>query len=185
MFAFKSSALFSKIERHVFAKDRVLLIRPKTDDRGYFSHSAAVDSCFNGMNIPTVYVSSYEDTVSMYLKELDSCDAVFIDEAFMIRDGWKIARDFGVEKTVYFAGLLASSENKVFDEVASLLPYCDEIVKLNGVCMDCGSQLGNYSFYVGGGKKTSDILVGDKEFLCLCASCRTRRASRMEETGND
>ena len=174
MYAFKSSALFSKIERHMFAKDQVLLIRPKWDNRGYFSHSAAVNASVNGMDIPTAYVSSYDDFNGLYRAKLETSNAVFMDEAFMVKDAWKLAAEFGADKDVYFAGLLASSENKVFDEVSKLLPYCDEIVKLNGVCMDCGSQLGNYSYFIGA-KKTEDILVGDKEFLCLCARCRKAR----------
>ena len=71
---------------------------------------------------------------------------------------------------IFFVGLLASSECEVFPEVVKLLPRCDEIIKLNAVCMECGTYPANYSYYCGSEKK-SDILVGDNKYQCLCSSC--------------
>ena len=35
---------------------------------------------------------------------------------------------------------------KSFEEAIKILKYKDKIKKLNGVCIYCGSELGNYSF---------------------------------------
>lgn len=175
MFSFKTSTLFTRIERHYFAKDKVLLIRPSQDDREYFSHSKAVETGYNDLAITTIRVSSFDGFSFRSDICLDHYDAIFVDEAFMIKDCWRLAKKYGASKFIYLAGLMSSSENALFDEVAKFLPYCDEIVKLNGVCMDCGSQLGNYSYYIGSEKKAA-ILVGDSEYLCLCQKCRDKRA---------
>ena len=176
MFAFKSSELFRYIEKAHFAKKNIILIRPQSD-RDYFSHSPAVDDYYNKFDIKTLRISSYED---LYEEELncllkEKYDSVFIDEAFMIKDIHKIATVLGNLFDITFAGLLASSENVIFPEVAKFLPYCDKIIKLNGICMDCGSKYGNYSYYIGDKKKTTDVLVGDKDYLCLCNRCRENR----------
>lgn len=84
---------------------------------------------------------------------------------------------------IYFAGLLASSENELFPEAIKILPYCDDIIKLNGVCMGvdnntCGSQLGNYSGYFGKNKKGL-IEVGDNLYKCLCRNCYKKAFKKL------
>ena len=85
-----------------------------------------------------------------------------------------LAKGSSVDTNVYFSGRIASSENEVFEECISILPYCDEIEKLNGVCMECGSQIGNYSLYKAG-VKTNSIEVGDiNKYECVCRECYLR-----------
>lgn len=174
MYSFKTSELFKHIERAIFAKKKIILIRPKKDNREYFSHSQSVELSYNNLDIETIYINSYDELrddnkVNILMKE--KYDVVFIDEAFMIPDIHLIAKNlFDCFEDIYYAGLLASSENKVFEENIKLLPYCDTVIKLNGVCMNCGSQYGNYSYYIKG-KKETDIVVGDKDYLCLCHKC--------------
>jgi len=173
MFSFKSSELFKHIERNLFAKKKIILIRPVKDDRSYFSHSDAVNIGYNNYDIKVIKIDKFEDLrdeEGLNILVRDEIDSVFIDECFMIKDVYKIADLFGDMMDVYYAGLLASSDNIVFEEVAKLLPYCETIIKLNGVCMECGSQLGNYSFHTG--TKTSDIEVGDTVYKVLCKKCR-------------
>ena len=70
---------------------------------------------------------------------------------------------------VYFGGLIADSDAHMFDEAIQILPLCDEIEKLNGVCTKCGSMLGNYSRYLG--TKKNQIEVGDVKYECVCGKC--------------
>lgn len=172
MFSFKSSELFRHIERSLFAKKKVILVRPSADSREYFSHSPAVDVSYNNYKIHTVRVGSFDELVRM--EDLVKYDVIFMDEAFMVKDAYRVAKDFGHRLDVFYAGLLASSENKTFEEVTKYLPYCDVIQKLNGVCMDCGDSQGNFSYFVGN-KKSGDIHVGDSEYICVCAKCLARR----------
>ena len=57
----------------------------------------------------------------------------------------------------------------MFDEAIQILPLCDEIEKLNGVCTKCGSMLGNYSYHLG--IKENQIEVGDVKYECVCGKC--------------
>lgn len=176
MFSGKSTFLLQKIERAVYGKKRVLLIRPKKDDRGYFTHSGG------GMNS---LLKKLIDDKKIDFKEMtefseenisftSNYDCIFVDEYFMIKNNDILAKsmqDFRINQDIYFAGLLSTSENTLFDEAIKVLPYCENIIKLNGVCMRCGNDNANYSMFKGT-NKTESIIVGDNDkYECVCKSC--------------
>ena len=170
MYSGKSTALFQRLERLLFAHKKVLLIRPDRDDRGYFTHSESVDleklTEKYTWQLNIIYCSSFADEdLNKILKE--EYNSVFVDEYFMIPGIHKLC--FQTDFDVFFGGLLASSECGLFEETVKSLPYCDKIKKLNAVCMNCGSEFANYSF--ADFKKTSSIVVGDTKYKCLCQKC--------------
>ena len=170
MYSGKSTALFQRLERLLFAKKKVLLIRPKKDDRGYFTHSESVDldklSEKYAEQFKITYCKTFSDEDLNKLIN-DNFNAIFVDEFFMIPGIHKLCYQNTFD--VYFSGLLASSECELFEETIKILPYCDKIKKLNAVCMTCGSEFANYSF--ANFKKTSTIVVGDTKYKCLCQKC--------------
>ena len=182
MFASKSSELLNRMERYYYAKKKILLVRPKKDTRDYFSHEKANDERLIKMKPDEIVINDFQEIFDKDLfEEMLRADykAIFIDEAFMIKDVWKFCKFEGFAKSnpdIFFVGLLASSECEVFPEVVKFLPRCDEIIKLNAVCMDCGSYPANYSYFCGGEKK-SDILIGDNKYQCLCSSCYFKKQS--------
>lgn len=174
MYSGKSTALFQRLERCLFARKKVLLIRPKKDDRGYFTHSGGVDlkkleenfrECF--------YIEEVESIGTSFLNWIlyEKFEAVFVDEYFMIPGAHQLC--YQNDYNVYFSGLLADSDCKLFEETIKILPFCEKIKKLNSVCQDCGSDLANYSY--ANFNKTSAIEVGDSKYLCLCAKCYNQR----------
>ena len=169
MYSGKSTALFQRLERCLFAKKKVLLIRPKKDDRGYFTHSGGIDLDKLEKNNPNFVILSFKEIDEFDVKSIanDGFDVVFVDEYFMIQGAYHLCHQNKYD--VYYGGLLASSECKLFDEAIKILPYADKIKKLNGVCIDCGSELGNYSF--ADFDKKEEIVVGDSKYKCLCAKC--------------
>lgn len=175
MYSGKSTELLQKMERYIYAKKRVCFIRPARDTRNYITHNG-VDDIKSRItdNDKILEVSKFDKN---NILQLNDFDAVFIDEYFMIKNCDFICKYLNVAKPdIYFAGLLATSENELFDEAIKILPYCDNIIKLNGVCMGlndnevCGNQLGNYSGYFGNTKK-GQIEVGDTLYRCLCRDC--------------
>lgn len=180
MYGGKSTALLQKMERYIYAKKRICFIRPKIDNRGYITH--------NGINSIKAKLAESDKTFEIeeftlsFVNSLESFDAVFIDEYFMIKNCDLVCKNT-VHPDIYFAGLLATSENTLFEEAIKILPYCDEIIKLNGVCMGidntpCGSQLGNYSGYFGK-NKLGQIEVGDKLYKCLCKECYKKAFGKL------
>lgn len=168
MFSGKSTKLMQQLERDVLSNKKVILIRPKIDDRGMFSHSPIIENKYNKITFDQQTTSKFEEGEPItYLHKYDS---IFVDEFFMIQNAYIVASVFGWSKDIYYSGLLASAECEVFEEGIKLLPYCDNIKKFNGVCTKCGSQLGNYSFKYQ--KADSPIAVGGKdEYTVLCQKC--------------
>lgn len=59
----------------------------------------------------------------------------------------------------------------MFDEIIKVIPYCDEIIKLNAICMECGSELGSYTFFKEGKKKEKVVVGGSSSYTALCSGC--------------
>ena len=179
MFSGKSTFLLQKIERAVYGKKSVLLIRPKNDDRGYFTHSDGrmnklLSTLIDTKKIDFKEVTEFKEDDLEFIKDYDS---IFVDEYFMIKNNALVAKEmqnYKGKQEIYFAGLLSTSENQLFDEAITLLPYCENIIKLNGVCMECGDDNANYSMYKGD-SKTQKIIVGDEDkYECVCKACYER-----------
>ena len=185
MYSGKSTTLIQKMERYIYANKRICLIRPVKDDRGYFTHGG-IDNVRKILKDGDGYLEITEFKEQQVKEIINKYDAVFVDEYFMIK-GCKLLCDVLPENKrcdIYFAGLLATSENELFSETLQILPYCDDIIKLNGVCtgvdeQGCGSQHGNYSGYFGKASKTSDILVGDNVYRCLCRKCYKKAFNKL------
>jgi thymidine kinase len=167
MFSSKSSELFKYIDRMSYARKEICLIRPMKDTRDFFSHSQGINDSYKEKELKIYTISSFND-LEQY--DLTMYNVIFIDEAFMIEDCYKILIKYK-DKDIILAGLLATSECELFPEVIKFLPYCDFIIKLNAVCVKCGSELGNYTFYKNG-KKCEKIAIGDnKVYEPRCIKC--------------
>ena len=178
MYGGKSTALLQKMERAVYGKKRIALVRPKKGTRDYFTHSAGNELLEKFIKEGKISLFEVEEiTEENAMSILDNFDRIFVDEYFMIKNVSllaKMANEVVTNQDVYFAGLLSTSENTLFPEAISLLPYCDDIIKLLGICMRCGSDLGNYSMFKGGEKKET-IVVGDNDkYECVCRKCYKR-----------
>lgn len=173
MFSGKSTELLRYLERAVRGNKKVCLIRPMIDDREFFSHSNGTQTIFDSLSITTyIFSDIYENNYKSFTQILKEYDVIGIDECqFIPALVYYLIDLIKHNKTTYLSGLLATSENEVFKPIKEILPYCDTIEKLNGVCSKCGSELGNYTFYKEG-KKTKNIEVGGNDkYTVLCGNC--------------
>jgi len=160
MFSGKTTEVIRRLERAHIAKKRVILLRPSTDTRSFLSHTEQEVSW-----LPQLRTSLVRLDVSEY-------DVIGIDEG-QFHEGLK---DFCLKhslmgKHVIVSALHATSESEMFEPIIELIPYCEEIEKLNAVCTRCGSDIGNYTFYTVG-KKTEKVAVGGSEtYTALCDQC--------------
>jgi thymidine kinase len=159
MFSGKTSELLRLLERYQIAKKRVILLRPKTDTRPFLSHSAK----------DTAWLE--QQFVDLDQFDATDYDVVGLDEG-QFHNGLK---DFCVKwslagKTILVSALHASSESEMFEEIVRLIPHCDQIIKLNAICMECGNEA-NYTKYLAGNKTEQVAVGGSESYTALCARC--------------
>ena len=168
MYASKSTELFKYIEKGVYSKKKIILIRPLKDNRSYFAHSYCDNAMQKLIEERKVDVFCIRDVTENIVKQANEYDIVAVDEYFMIENMLQLVMNISPRIDCYIAGLLADSDCNLFEQTKIILPYCDEIVKLNAVCQECGESA-NYSYHKG--NKTSQIEVGDTKYECLCRKC--------------
>ena len=171
MFSGKSSEMIRLLVRAQIAGKSVILLRPKIDDRGFLTHdNKAVD----------ILEVSVDKIIGGVLNILDY-DVIGIDEGQFfqypnaVRD-INILADKG--KEIIVTALNGTSERGTFDTVQGLIPYAEDIIKLNAICTDCGSEYGAYSYYLAGDKQDK-VKVGDSsEYTALCRRCYNNRMNK-------
>jgi len=168
MFSGKTTALISELERAKFAKKKVVLIRPNTDDRKFLTHS--------GMKFPIEEI--FLDEVGQLPNKLEY-DVIGVDEGQfflnLVRDVNFLA-DNGIK--VVISALNGTSEREPFDNIQDLIPYVEEIEKKNAVCAECGSEYATYSYYKPGDKKDKIKTGGVSDYDALCRICYNKHLNR-------
>ena len=164
MMSGKTSTLLTKLERAQIAKKKVILLRPSVDTRGFLSH--------RGVDLKGLKEVFVKDISMFDLTEYDDPDVIGIDEGqfhkglkeFCVRESLK-------GKQIYISALHATSESEMFEQIIDVLPYCENIIKLNAICTNCGSEFGNYTFFRNGQKTEKVVVGGNQEYTALCEKC--------------
>ena len=124
-----------------------------------------------GKEINAILVDDIKDIPS-YIT--DKINTIFIDEANFLKGDIKILLELSVmeDLDIYIAGLNMTSEQAPFGIMPQLLSIADEIEILHASCNECNRDA-IYTYY--DGKKKGDILVGNDNYIALCARCLRRK----------
>jgi thymidine kinase len=161
MFSRKSTTLLSYAESAKYAKKRAIVVRPSLDTRPYISRNHTDD----------MYTIIKLERLRDY--SFDEYDIICVDEGQFLTGIGEDAHRLALEgKRVIISALTGDSEMKPWDEVSKLIPYVDEIIKLNAVCSECGCDvLGTFTHY--DGRKDSQVVIGDdsSNYSARCRTC--------------
>lgn len=140
---------FLLIKKSYPRKANFIIIRNSKDTREFFTRS-----------------SNYEDFIFHFGDEktsLEPYDNIFIDEVQFFDKSYvnKIIK-LSFSKDIFVAGLKADVKNKIWANVAKLIPYADDIIYPKAHCDKCGESPA--CFHLGNGKIGNDYLV-------LCKQC--------------
>jgi thymidine kinase len=164
MFSGKTSELLRRLERYSIAGKKVCLIRPECDTREFLTHDNQSTNK-NGIKI-------YQGRFSSIGTDLFTYDVIGVDEGQFF-DNLSVVINILSENPkliIIISALNADTENKMFDAIINLIPHCDTITKLNAVCMECGSDFGNYNVCMT--SKSNRIKIGGKDmYKVLCHKC--------------
>lgn len=135
MFSGKSEELIRRVRRGLYAKQEIMVFKPKLDDR----YSLAEVVSHNGTAIaaqPVEWSSEIIDAVH------PDVDIIAIDEAQFFDEGLiqvaQVLADAG--HRVIIAGLDQDFRGQPFGSMPKLMAVAEHVTKLHAVCAICGSR---------------------------------------------
>lgn len=156
----KSQRIFNELKRQLIAGKNIKVFKPLLDDRsGDDVISTRAGNSIKAINIQDISeIENYE------------ADSYFIDEfQFLQGDVHIIDKMATSGKKFYIAGLNLTSEKKVFGKMGDLMCIADNIEMMTSICEVCKSEEAVFTYFKG--KKDTDIMVGDSEYLPVCRNC--------------
>jgi thymidine kinase len=165
MFSGKSTRLISKINNLKILNKKILILKPKIDDR-YGNDSAIISHDKNKENCLLIDNLDFDDNfISMY-------DVIAIDEAHFLK-GLKKKIIHWVEKLdkeIILTGLDGDYKREPIGEILDLIPYADTYKKLKSLCTICkNGTKAIFTHRICNHILDNQILVGDnKMYESLC-----------------
>ncbi|NBW69820.1 MAG: thymidine kinase [Bacteroidetes bacterium] len=174
MFSGKTEELIRRAKRAKIAGQKVLVVKPKTDNR--YSDTNVVSH--NETAIPSVVVSESKQILEL----TNEFQVICIDEAqFFDGDIVEVANILANhQKRVIVAGLDMDYEGKPFGPMPYLLAIAEFVTKLHAICTKSG-MLASYSQRVVEG--TQQVMVGEYDaYEPRARHCFTRGIEKREES---
>ncbi|MBS4178045.1 thymidine kinase [Lederbergia citrea] len=161
MFSGKSEELIRRVRRTQFAKQSIMVFKPKLDDR-YSVHEVV---SHNGTAITALPVAASAEILHRVNAEID---VVAIDEAQFFDEGIvAVAQQLADSgHRVMIAGLDQDFRGEPFGPMPKLMAIAELVTKLHAVCAVCGSPASRTQRLINGNPACYDdpiILVGASE----------------------
>jgi len=169
MFCGKTEELLRISNRYLIAEKRVLILKPKKDDR----YGTGVICTHNNKATQAIEITEFDDIFPLIFNDTRKFDAIFIDEiqfinAITIDSIRNITEKLDIN--LYVSGLILDSFRNPFPEILNIVPYA-EILELTAVCNFCGEFTAKYTYRIIKEEK-EQILVGGKDLYCaICPKC--------------
>ena len=163
MFSGKTEELIRRLVRSQFAKQKVAIFKPKTDDR--YSDDFIVSH--NKRRIKSIIV----DSSKQILDFKDKADVFGIDEAqFFGKNLIKISNNLANSgKRVVIAGLDKDYSANSFGPIQELMIDAEYVTKVNAICMLCGNPA---SFTKRISSEKDLVVVGEADkYEARCRNC--------------
>jgi thymidine kinase len=187
MFSGKTELLISRLHRVLYARKRLRIVKPARDTRthGYIAARAVNPDGTTEITdkLSAIMVRDADDFARV--AGADDYDVLAVDEAQFfpldepMRDslGWfgRAIRDLmrtrrASNLRIIVAGLDMDFAENPFGPIPGLLALADQVDKLTGVCMVCGSEHGYISHRLIPGE--AQLVVGDAaEYQVRCRAC--------------
>ncbi|HEX4301397.1 MAG TPA: hypothetical protein VHZ78_01295 [Rhizomicrobium sp.] len=187
MFSGKTELLIARLHRALYAKKRIRIIKPAHDTRTQGFIASRMVNPDGTTEITDKLSATMVRTEADFatLIALGDFDVLGVDEAQFfpldepIRDslGWfgRALRDLLRERRetplrIIVAGLDMDFAENPFGPIPGLLAIADQVEKLTGVCMVCGSDAGTISQRIV--PHEQQLVVGDAgEYQVRCRAC--------------
>lgn len=168
MFSGKTEELIRRLKRAQFANQKLLLFKPKIDDR---YHEENVVS-HQGSSLSATVIGHSSEILKVWTNE----KVVAVDEAQFFDEGITEVCNALAKKgvRVILAGLDMDYKGVPFGPMPALLAIAEYVTKVHAICVSCGN-LAQFSHRTV--TETGQVLVGAVEkYQPLCRSCYNKIA---------
>ena len=171
MFSGKTSCLLGAYERAVIAHKKVLAFKPLIDNR----FGIDVIKSRNLGEIKAIPITNLEELYNY------DAEVYIIDEFQFLTGDIRVIVQMADEndKVFFISGLDMTAEKKPFGHMPEILAVADHVEKCVAICNDCAEENAVYSYFLG--KKNTDIVVGNSEYIPLCRKCYTKRMAAFKK----
>lgn len=173
MFSGKTSELIRLIDREVISGKKCLIIKNKIDDR-YDSESKPVkhltthnNYCYTGCEIEIHTELNLE--LERYILE-KKYEAIAIDEGHFFENLTVFCNNMANNGVKIFVSTLCGSYRQhLFEEIGRLLPYSENIIFCDSICMVCKNP-GSFTIRITDSEDDIDVGGNDK-YMSACRKC--------------
>tara|TARA_B100000795_G_scaffold224736_1_gene180241 strand:- start:73 stop:657 length:585 start_codon:yes stop_codon:yes gene_type:complete len=175
MFAGKSSELIKEYNRHKtynrFLINHIIDDRYSTNGKTMATHNNIIVECQSCNKLSELFGEKYDENI------INLHDVFFINEGQFFVDLY-VCVDILVNKynkKVYVCGLDGDYERKNFGSILDIIPLCDDIIKLKGICTECSVCDSIFTYRITNEKEQT--FVSTKSYISLCRKCYNNRIS--------
>ena len=148
----------------------VKLFKPSIDTR--FDKNKIVSrtgSSANAINIDSI------DDLKNY-----SADVYLIDEFQFLDGNLEIIQNLANQgKKFFIYGLNLTSDKKNFGKMNEIINMADSCNLITSTCQICQKETALFSFFKG--EKNTDIVLGDEEYIPVCANCYEQQKLKFNQ----
>lgn len=169
MFSGKTEELIRRLTRAKIAKQKVVVFKPKIDNRYSDQHIVSHDVS----KLPCIAIDKAEEI----FPHITDATVIGIDEAqFFDPDIVTIVTQLAEQgKRVILAGCEMYSSGEPFGPMGPLMCIAEEVDKLHAVCMVCGEEA--YISYRKARPQNGNILIGNSDVY----EARCRKCAQLDE----
>lgn len=169
MFSGKTSELIKEYNKWAACGFECLMINHVSDKR--YSDSEEKTFSHDGKMVFSINVGDkLMDFLSMEMY-ISRYEVILINEGQFFEDLYEFTDELvnKYNKKVFVCGLDGDFQRKKFGSLLDIIPLCDDLVKLNAICISCKCSNGIFTHRLSNEKKQT--LIGAKNYIPLCRKC--------------
>lgn len=168
MFSGKSTELIRLANRYKVLDMKVLIVNHTLDNR--YSESAI--ATHSQIKMDCLALNKLDKIKNEYKKLYDESQVIIIEEAQFFEGLYDFVLNSCEKdgKNVIVVGLDGDSNRNIFGEIIKLIPVCDSVKKLYGLCVRCkdGTKACFTKRLV---ENDEQVFIGSSEFQAVCRKC--------------
>ena len=175
MFAGKTSELIKEYNKHTACNFKCCIInhtvdnRYDTDNSKMATHNNKIVECKSCSKLSELFGDNYQDDI------VDKYDVFLINEGQFFEDLYNCV-DIIVNKKrkkVYVCGLDGDYKRKKFGSILDIIPLCDDVVKLKGICKECFFKESIFTHRLT--EEKEQTLISSNKYNSLCRKCYNKQ----------